>query len=107
MDDGRVLSPRAALAELEHKDDDVYQWAREHPAAFVEPGEEVQVRAGEIYGELPNVGDRDAADPWVVAEASIRGFSVVPTKGGRTLECRRGTGTGRCPGSASTMAWDA
>jgi hypothetical protein len=81
MADGRIIAPHAVLVELERKDDEVYEWAREHAAAFVDPSSDVQERAGEIYGDLPNPGDRDAADPFVVAEASVRGFSVVTYEG--------------------------
>lgn len=41
--------------------------------------------AGSIYeNELPNSGTRDGADPWVIAEARIRGLTFV-TYEGRTF----------------------
>jgi hypothetical protein len=41
--------------------------------------------AGAIFeNELPDAGDRDGADPWVIVEARIRGLTVV-TYEGRTF----------------------
>jgi hypothetical protein len=67
------------------KDDDVAAWAKGRLAGFVEPTQEVMRAAGAIFeNELPATGERDAADPWVIAEARIRGLSVV-TYEGRTF----------------------
>src|SRR6266567_6311910 len=41
-------------------------------------------RVSAIYATFPNPGIRDAADPWVIAEAKIRGLAVV-TYEGRTF----------------------
>jgi hypothetical protein len=82
--DQRVISPREVYVELERKEDDVAEWAKHHPAAFVEPSEDVQRESGAIYATFPNPGIRDAADPWVIAEAKIRGLAVV-TYEGRTF----------------------
>jgi hypothetical protein len=79
--DGRVISPREVYAELMHKEDDVCAWAKTHVTAFVEPDEQTQREAGAIYATFPNPGLRDAADPWVVAEAKLRGLSVVTYEG--------------------------
>jgi Domain of unknown function (DUF4411) len=83
--DERVLSPREVYNELTRKDDEVAAWAKDRMAGFVEPTEEVMRASGAIFeNELPDSGDRDAADPWVIAEARIRGFAVV-TYEGRTF----------------------
>jgi hypothetical protein len=38
--------------------------------------------AGAIFeNELPAAGDRDGADRWVIAEARIRGVTIVPYEG--------------------------
>jgi len=71
--DGRVLSPREVYNELTRKDDHVAAWAKERMAGFVEPTEEVMRASGAIFEhELPASGDRDGADPWVIAEAQVR-----------------------------------
>jgi predicted nucleic acid-binding protein len=81
---GRIVAPREVLSEMLKKDDEVAAWARERADAFVEPSEVVQRRAGEIYQLFPNPGLRDQADPFVIAEAEARGFTVV-TYEGRTF----------------------
>jgi hypothetical protein len=81
FDDGRVLSPREVYNELTRKDDDVAAWAKQRIDGFVEPTEDVMRAAGAIFEhELPDTG-RDAADPWVIAEARIRGLTVVTYEG--------------------------
>lgn len=84
LNDGRIMAPREVLNELQRRDDDIYEWARSLSAAFVDPSDEVQNAVGPIYALFSRPGDRDAADPWVVAEALTRGFAVV-TYEGRTF----------------------
>lgn len=81
LDDGRIVSPRAVYTELEEKDDDVFAWVRPRAARFVEPTEPVQRRAGVIQQELPHNPLRNVADPWVIAEAEARGWTVVTYEG--------------------------
>lgn len=81
MDDGRIIGPREVFNELTRKDDDVARWAKERATRFVEPSEDVQQRAGEIQAMLPKPGERDGADPFVIAEAEFRGFTVVTYEG--------------------------
>lgn len=84
LGDGRVIAPREALNELEAKDDDVYAWAKPMAASFVDPDADVQRKAGGVQAFLPKPGIRDKADPWVIAEAIVRGLTVV-TYEGRTF----------------------
>ncbi|HVS86043.1 MAG TPA: DUF4411 family protein [Gaiellaceae bacterium] len=79
--DGRIIAPRAVYVELSEKDDDVAAWAKPHRSLFVDPSEAVQKRSGEILAMFPNPGIRNAGDPWVVAEAEIRGLAVVTYEG--------------------------
>lgn len=81
MEDGRIISPRAVYTELEQKDDDVYKWGRQRAASFVEPTEAVQRDAGVIYADFPQNSLRNAADPWVIAEARARELTVVTYEG--------------------------
>jgi hypothetical protein len=83
--DGRVIVPREVLNELAKKDDEVYAWVKACPGAGAEPGVEIQREAGEIYALLHDQPwTRDAADPFVIAEARARSFTVV-TYEGRTF----------------------
>ena len=81
MGDGRIIAPREVLNELKAKDDDTNKWAKGFPGGFVEPSAEVQREAGSIMALLPNPGVRDGADPFVVAEAKVRGLTVVTYEG--------------------------
>lgn len=81
LGDERVLSPRAVFTELGGKDDELHEWAKDFADAFVDPNEEVQTEAGTIQAMLPNPGVRDVADPWVIAEARVRGLTVVTYEG--------------------------
>jgi len=81
LDDGRIVSPRAVYAELETKDDDLIAWAKPRTALFVDPSEDVQRAAGLIQGDLPHNPLRNTADPWVIAEAQARGWTVVTYEG--------------------------
>ena len=45
----------------------------------------MQAAVGPIQAYLPNPGVRDVADPFVIAEAQVRGFSVVTYEGTNTI----------------------
>jgi hypothetical protein len=81
MTDGRILPPREVFRELTAKDDDIAEWAKDLAGLFVDPSPEVQRAAGTIYAMFPGAGRRDGADPFVVAEAKVRGFTVVTYEG--------------------------
>ena len=81
LDDGRILSPRAVYGELEEKDDDLHAWAKPRAALFVDASEDVQRSAGVIEAELPQNPLRNKADPWVIAEAQARGWTVATYEG--------------------------
>jgi Domain of unknown function (DUF4411) len=81
MADRRIIAPREVYNELIRKDDDMAAWAKIRVELFVEPSIEVQGEAGQILALLPNPGMRDGADPFVVAEAKVRQFTVVTYEG--------------------------
>ncbi|MGI8576251.1 MAG: DUF4411 family protein [Egibacteraceae bacterium] len=81
MADDRIVTPREVFNELKAKDDETFAWAHERAECFVEPSADVQREAGLILGMLPNPGVRDGADPFVVAEAQVRGLTVVTSEG--------------------------
>jgi hypothetical protein len=81
LEDGRIIAPREVYRELTAKDDETAKWATERAGAFVEPSPEVQKAAGVILAMLPNPGVRDGADPFVIAEAQMRSFTVVTYEG--------------------------
>lgn len=81
MADGRIVTPREVYREIKKKDDDVAEWADDRKDVFVDPSEEVQRAVGAIYASYPGIARRDAADPFVIAEAQIRGLTVVTYEG--------------------------
>lgn len=84
IDDGRIIVPREVFRELTEKDDEIAEWIRRRSGAVVEPSETVQTRPGFFRASFPKPNLRNAADPFILAEAESRGFTVV-TYEGRTF----------------------
>lgn len=81
IDEGRVIVVREVYRELDVIDDDTSELIRRHSGAIVEPSEAVQRRAGELANEFPAHHSRHAADPFILAEAEARRFTVVTYEG--------------------------
>lgn len=81
IDDGRVLVVRAVVLELEERDDEMTKLVQRHATTVVEPNEAVQRRAGEFGLEFPQHHKRHRADPFILAEAESRSFTVVTYEG--------------------------
>jgi predicted nucleic acid-binding protein len=76
---GEAVMPREADREIQVKDDALRAWLRERQAAVVESTlEELQV-VREIAERHPGWvrGPKNAADPWIIAAAYVRGAVVV------------------------------
>lgn len=73
---GRLIAPREVLRELQKGDDEMYQWAKGHPAMFVDLDHDQQILVAEIMAAFPSwidtTTDRPVADPMVVALARSR-----------------------------------
>jgi len=54
---------------------------KQHRDAALDPSTDVQARAGKFQLEFPKPGLRDKADPFIMAEAEVRGFTVVTYEG--------------------------
>jgi uncharacterized protein DUF4411 len=80
-----IIAPREVYNELQTKDDDVAHWAHARVHLFVEPSEAVQRAVGPIQASFKNPGVRDRADPFVVAEAPVRSFTVVTYEGTNSI----------------------
>ena len=78
--DGRIIMPREVYRELTAQDDAVAEWIGAFVDNIVEPSEQVQRLAGQFMAQFP-AGTRNAADPFVLAEASVRSFTVSTYEG--------------------------
>ena len=74
MANGTAMAPREVFRELGKKDDEVASWAKALEHLFLEPSDDVQAEAGSILALFPQPNTRNAADPFVIAEAKIRGI---------------------------------
>lgn len=77
---GLLVAVQDVLFELEKKDDDVHNWAKQH-MTFVPLDTAIQKAARKILGRFPNLVNprrsRSLADPFVIALAQVQGFTVV------------------------------
>jgi hypothetical protein len=104
MDDGRIIAPREVYNELKAKDDDVFAWAKDRSGLFVEPSAEVQAEVGPIQAMFSNPGVRDRADPFVIAEAKVRRYTVVTYEGTNSFTGQRTRRWGeKMPGVCQTL----
>lgn len=77
--EGRMVCPREVLRELESVDDECFKWAKDSVGLIVEATDATVAVVEAITLEFPNWSSKDVnwADPWVIAEAEIRGWAVV------------------------------
>jgi hypothetical protein len=85
--EGRLQSPLEVYHELESKDDDLHEWARARMHALFVSDQTLWDRATRIARDYPDLIDasrtKPQADPFVIALAEPRGWTVV-TEEGRT-----------------------
>lgn len=81
INNGSLRATEEVLVELERKDDEAYQWAKNHSSLFVSIDEDIQVAVSEILRDHPKLLDtranRSAADPFVIALAKLNQCIVV------------------------------
>jgi hypothetical protein len=78
---GALRATEEVLVELERKDDEVYDWAKQQADFFVPLDEEIQQAVSEILLTherlLDTRANRSAADPFVIALAQLTHCAVV------------------------------
>ena len=79
--DARIILVREVYREVLAQDDELKKWLNDWESVVVEPDEAVQRAAGEVAAMFPPEAGRHAADPFVLAEARARGFTVVTYEG--------------------------
>lgn len=87
----RLVCPREVLFELEKRDDECTAWVRSLPGLVVEASKPVISIVGEITNSYPSwvSKNRNWADPWVIAEAEHRNFTVVTQERDKGLSIPR------------------
>ena len=80
-DNGVMLASEEVLVELQKKDDEVHAWATARAQMFVPIDDEIQQLVGTILERYPRLIDnrpsRGGADPFVIALAAARGYTVL------------------------------
>lgn len=79
--DGQLVIPSIVLDELAAQSTDVHAWVRDRRLLLVEPDDSVQRLAGDLATRYRFKVGYDAADPFVIAEAKVRGFTVATYEG--------------------------
>ena len=78
---GMLIASEEVLFELERKDDEVYDWARQRQHIFRPINEEIQTAVSDILRQhkklIDQRKDRSAADPFVIALAQLESCSVL------------------------------
>lgn len=80
--DHRLIAPVEVLIELERGGDDLFAWASEREAMFMEPTEPIQARVTAIVNAYPDFIERRStdgvwADPYVIAVAQETNGIVI------------------------------
>ena len=88
IDGGQLFATIEVLHELRQKADDAAAWASARPVMFVPLDEAIQLEVRNILQRFPRLmmqmKKRNAADPWVIALAALRGATVVTGEFGGT-----------------------
>jgi hypothetical protein len=85
--DGKVVAPEAVLEELHAKDDDLAAWVEEREDFIIQPTTRtLMLEARAILSDHPNLTKsgtgRSAADPFVIALASLKSVPLVTQERG-------------------------
>lgn len=83
---GELVSPDEVLRELEKRDDDLFDWAKQQKGLFVALDEETQIAVAAVLRTHPRfaaqITGRNQADPFVIALAKARKLTVVSEEKG-------------------------
>ena len=83
-----LIAPREVFDELKRIEDDLSKWAKKHQKMFIELDEEQLHEIIKILEKFPNLIDPSKtipeADPFIIALAKGRGWTVVTSEQHRT-----------------------
>lgn len=78
---GKIFIVDEVLSELKRKDDGAHDWFESRRQMVISIDAPIQASVAEIMRRYPKIIDtrrnRSGCDPWVIALAEVRGFSVV------------------------------
>lgn len=78
---GRLLASEEVLHELGRQSDDTYRWAKDQAGLFVPLDRGQTDEVSRIEGAFPHlvhrIKNRSAADPFVIALAKLRGYTII------------------------------
>ncbi len=81
IDAEAVVSCWEVYKEIERQRDNLFDWCKDRKAIFEKPSEETTIEMVSLMNKYPNFaavgGSKNAADPWVIAHAKLRGAIVV------------------------------
>lgn len=81
ISEGRMHASEEVLAELQRKDDDVHEWCKKQRRLWTPLDNATIQEAQRILAEFPDfvkIGNgRNQADPFVIALAKVKGYTVV------------------------------
>jgi len=84
----RLIAPREVLEELRGVDDEILEWAIRFKVMFLDLSEEQLREVSTILGEFPGLIDpsktKPEADPFLIALAKTRRWTVVTSERPRT-----------------------
>lgn len=84
----QILCPEEVRVELARQDDDLAKWCKDRPRLFLELDDAVQVATSQVLAQHPLLmkatKNRNGADPFVIATARVRSFTVVTEEQGGT-----------------------
>ena len=83
LNEGTLVSSDVVLQELRRKDDEVLEWCKSYPDAFIEASRSIQLRQQDIVKEFPRLVSQGSmigssyGDPWVIATGAEIGCCIV------------------------------
>jgi len=79
--DGRIISIDMVRIEIGKQDDDLNKWAKARPSMFLPTDQQTMNEVSGLIKRFPKFattkGDKDFADPFLVAHAVTKGLVVV------------------------------
>lgn len=84
IDAGLLIVPKEVFNELQRRDDDLRDWAKDHKKMFIELDEEQTKEVKIIVSKFPTLIDSEKttpdADPFVIGLAFSKGWTIIASE---------------------------